>query len=244
MTTSHKVALVTGASSGIGTHIALQLADLGMRVVCAGRNEAALQSVVDQIGPLGHALVLDVADADSVSTLCSRLPDEFQDIDVLVNNAGHAIGGKRRLDEGDVEQWVSIIDTNLTGLVRVTHAIVPTMLARRAGHIVNVGSVSGREPVLGDSLYCASKYGVHGFTEVLRADYADTPIRITEILPGMVRTNFAATRFSDAEAGEQYYADHGVCLNPEDVAAAVVYAVQQPPNVVIAEVKIVPSGQT
>lgn len=236
-------ALVTGASSGIGAAIASSLTRDGVRVICAGRSVDRLQAVADSIGPLACALPLDVTDQASVDSLFDRLAPEWRNIDVLVNNAGHDIGGKRRLEEGAMEQWESIISTNLTGLIRVTRAVVPAMVANDRGHIVNLGSVSGVMPVSGETLYCASKYGVHGFTETLRVDYSHTKIRITEVMPGMVRTNFAAARFEDEAQGEQYYADHGVCLLPEDVAETVAFAVRQPPRVVISQLAVVPVGQ-
>ena len=240
---SATVALVTGAGGGIGEQIARCLARDGLRVVCTGRTEKTLTAVADSIGESAHPLLLDVTDDDSVSTLLNRLPPDLRDIDVLVNNAGHDAGGKRRLEEGTMAEWESIITTNLTGLVRVTRAVLPGMLGRDRGHVINIGSISGVVPVSGETLYCASKYGVHGFTETLRVDYADTKLRITEIMPGMVRTNFAATRFDDPSAGERYYADFGECLRPEDVAETVAFAVSLPAHVVITQLAVAPVGQ-
>jgi len=238
-----KTALVTGAGGGIGEQIARCLARDGVRVICAGRTLSTLQAVADDISTSAHPVTLDVTDAQSASTLLERLPVALREIDVLVNNAGHDAGGKRPLEAGTMAEWESIIATNLVGLVRVTHAILPGMLKRARGHIVNIGSASGTKPISGETLYCASKYGVHGFSETLRLDCADTPVRVTEVMPGMVRTNLARTRFGDAERAEQYYEDFGTCLLPEDVAETVAFAVRQPPHVVLSQLVVLPTGQ-
>jgi len=241
--TSNPVALVTGAGSGIGEKTAIKLADAGFHVICTGRRVEKLQHVVEEIGEGAIAVQLDVTDSNSVENLLDGLPSKWRNIEVLVNCAGHDVGGRSRFDAGKLENYIDIITTNLIGLMRITHAVVAGMVEQSSGHIVNIGSLFGVRSVPGESAYCASKYGVHGFTETLRMDFADTPIRVTEILPGMVRTDFAATRFSDKGKADEFYDEFGDWLTPADIANAVVYAIQQPPNVVVAQMTIVTKNQ-
>jgi NADP-dependent 3-hydroxy acid dehydrogenase YdfG len=178
-----------------------------------------------------------------VESLLSRLPDDWRSIDILVNNAGHDEGGRRRFDEGSADQWASIIETNVIGLIRTTRAVIPAMVERDHGHIVNIGSIAGISPYATGTIYSGSKHAVHGFSESLRLDFAGTGIRVTEILPGLVRTNFALTRWHDQTRADSFYDDFGVCLVPEDIARTVLFAIQQPPNVVISQLVVVPSAQ-
>ena len=239
------VALVTGAGGGIGAATAEALVALGCRVLCAGRRIDRLKAVTRRLGPLAHAFTLDVADEESVDGLFDRLPAELHAIDILVNNAGHDVGGRRRFDEGEMAEWQSIIDTNVLGLIRVTRKVIPGMIARDRGHIVNLGSIAGRRGYAGGTLYAASKFAVHGFSDSLRLDFADTGIRVTEILPGMVRTEFAFHRWrGDAERARNFYDEFGTCLEPADVARMVAFAVQQPAHVVVAQLMVVPISQT
>jgi 3-hydroxy acid dehydrogenase / malonic semialdehyde reductase len=237
------VALVTGAGSGIGAATARALAEGGYRVVCAGRRRGPLEALVSELDGRGHALELDVTDPASVDGLLDRLPAPWRSVRVLVNNAGHDVGGRRPFHEGSPEQWAAIIETNVTGLVRVTRRLIDGMRERDDGHVVNLGSVAGLRPYATGSLYAASKHAVHGFSESLRLDYRDTGIRVTEILPGLVRTNFAAARSGDPEQARRFYEDFGTCLEPEDIARTVVFAVEQPRHVVISQLVVVPTSQ-
>lgn len=236
------VALVTGAGSGIGKSIALLLAGEGYRVILAGRRLARVREVADLIGANAHAVALDVADKTSVDSLFERLPPDWHAVGVLVNNAGHDVGGRRRFDEGTTEEWSRIIETNVIGLVRVTRLIIDGMLARRRGHIVNIGSTSGLQPYATGTMYASSKHAVHGFSESLRLDYAGTGVRVTEIMPGMVRTDFAAARWGDVDEAMKFYEDFGQCLAPDDVARSVLFALEQPDHVVISQLVVVPTG--
>jgi 3-hydroxy acid dehydrogenase / malonic semialdehyde reductase len=239
------VALVTGAGGGIGQAIAEALTGIGCRVVCAGRRVDRIETVAKRLGSSTHAVQLDVADQNSVDSLFDRLPKELHEIDILVNNAGHDVGGRHRFDEGVMADWQSIVETNFIGLVRVTHKVVPGMIARDRGHIVNLGSIAGTRGYAGGTLYAGSKFAVHGFSESLRLDFRNTGIRVTEILPGMVHTDFAFNRWrGDRERAENFYRDFGVCLAPADVARTVVFAVQQPPHVVIAQLMVLPISQS
>jgi NADP-dependent 3-hydroxy acid dehydrogenase YdfG len=228
------VALVTGAGGGIGAAVAAALVAIGCRVVCGGRRLDRLEATARRLGPLAQVLELDVADRISVDSLFDRLP-----------HAGHDVGGRRRFDQGEMAEWQSIVETNVVGLVRMTHKVIAGMVARDRGHIVNLGSIAGTRGYAGGTLYAGSKFAVHGFSESLRLDFRNTGIRVTEILPGMVRTDFAFHRWrGDEERAKRFYQEFGVCLAPEDVARMVAFAVQQPPHVVIAQLMAVPISQT
>ena len=180
--------LVTGASSGIGESTSRLLIANGYRVVGAARSEARLAQLGDELGERFHPCRLDVTDARAVASLPGSLPAAFREIEVLVNNAGHDTGGRRSFEAGSAEQWCDIIETNVQGLIRVTRALIDGMLERGRGHIVNIGSIAGIRPCATMSAYSASKYAVHGLSETLRLDYAGKGIRVSEILPGLVRT--------------------------------------------------------
>lgn len=238
------IALVTGASAGIGAATARALAARGARVICASRNKARLDALAAELGAGAHALELDVADAASTESLIARLPEDLRAIDILIANAGHDPGGRRRFDEGAVADWASIIETTVTGMIRTCHAIVPGMLARGRGHVVTLGSTAGLRTYAGGTIYNASKFAVRGFTEALRLDYADSDLRVTEILPGLTRTEFAARRHrGDAAKGTAFYDSFPETLEPGDIARAIVYALEQPARVTVAQMVVVPTHE-
>ena len=236
------VALVTGAGSGIGEATARRLAEAGLDVICAGRRLEKVETAAATIG--GHALELDVVDPESVASIEDRLPAGLREIDVLINSAGHDVGGRRRFDAGSADQWAKIIETNVTGLVRITRQVIPGMLARDRGHIVNIGSIAGLVAYKTGSIYAASKHAVHGLSESLRLDFAGTGVRVSEILPGMVRTEFALNRWKEERTAAAFYDDYGICLDPDDIARAVLYCLRQPPHVVISQLVVMPNQGT
>jgi 3-hydroxy acid dehydrogenase / malonic semialdehyde reductase len=239
-----RIALVTGASSGIGLAVARMLIERGLRVICTARKAERLEAAVAELGERAHPLALDVTDPQATASLIERLPAPLREIDVLINNAGHDLGGRRRFDEGDVEDWATIIETNVTGIIRVTHAVIPGMLARNRGHIVNLGSIAGQKVMRHGNIYNASKFAVRALTEGLRLDYADTDLRITEILPGITRTGFAAARHRDDEARAQaFYDGFPATMTAEDVARTILFALDQPPHVNIAQLVVVPTRE-
>ena len=240
MTSISSIALVTGASGGIGEAICRLLVVRQYRVIGAARNEAKLQALAAELGGPFYPLVLDVNDAESVASLVDRLPAELQAIEVLINNAGHDIGGRRSFELGSTAQWSHIIETNVQGLMRVTHAVIHGMLERGQGHVLNMGSIVGLKPFATMAAYGASKYAVHGFSEGLRLDYAGKGIRISEIMPGLVRTDFASARLGDAEKAEVFYDSAEQTLMPEDIAQTVLFALQQPKHVEIAQLVVLP----
>ena len=237
-----KIALVTGASAGIGEAICRSLVAKGHRVVASGRNRTKLDALAGELGEALAPLVLDVTDAAAVANLTSNLPAGFERIDILINNAGHDTGGRRRFDEGSADQWCDIVETNVQGLIRVTRALIDGMLERGDGHIINLGSIAGLKPYATGTAYVTSKYAVHGLSETLRLDYAGRGIRVTEIMPGLVRSGFAEQRLGDAEAAREFYDSFAACLQPQDVAETVAFAIAQPRHVEIAQLVVLPAS--
>ncbi len=236
-------ALVTGASSGIGAAVAAALAGQGWRVICAARRVDKLATLARTIGQGAVAIALDVSDAGSVGSLAERLPDGWREVDLLVNNAGHDVGGRRRFDRGSIEDWATTVQTNAIGMMRVTHALLFGMVERGRGHIVNIGSIAALDVQPGGAAYVTSKFAVNGFSQALRADFKGKGVRVTQILPGLVRTEFAETRWAgDTARAEEFYGKFPVVLDAADVARAVVYAAEQPPHVTIAELVVVTSA--
>ena len=233
---SKRIAVVTGASSGIGAAAAVALHNAGFQLVLGARRLDKLQEVGDPLGAL--CLPLDVTDAESVAAFCSRIPQA----NVLVNNAGGALGLDKFADAKDAD-WERMYDTNVLGLMRVTRGLLPTLEASGAGHVVNIGSIAGREPYPGGAGYNAVKFAVNAITKVMRLELVGKPIRITEIAPGMVETEFSLVRFNgDAERAAKVYEG----LQPlvaEDVADSIVWAVTRPPHVNIDEIVIKPLAQ-
>lgn len=236
------IALVTGASSGIGEATARRLSERGARVICAARRVDRLQALVAAWGDRVIALPLDVDRADDVAGLIDRLPADWRAIDILVNNAGHDIHGRRRFVNGTIADWAAIVETNTVGLMRVAHAVLPGMLQRGRGHVVNIGSSSAFN-LLGDSAYIASKAAVHGLSQAWRSETLGKGVRVTEVIPGPVRTEFAATRLDgDAAGGEAFYKQFKAVIEADDVARAIVYALEQPGYMTVTELAMMPSA--
>ena len=239
-----RTALVTGAAGGFGKAISAALLGQGYRVALVDRDAAALAALARDLGGDTCTLALDVTDAARVDKLPSLLPEAFRAIDVLVNNAGHDIGGRQRFDVGSIDDWSAIIETNLIGLMRVTHALLPQMVARNSGDVVNISSVSALRLVPDQAPYSASKAGVHMLTDILRGELANTGIRVTEILPGLARTGIVKSPNRRDEAKtEAYFEQFGMALDPSVIARSVVYALSQPPEVQVAQIVILPTNR-
>ena len=234
------VAFVSGASGGIGAAICRHLVAAGYRVVATARKLESLQSLQQELSAYLYPLVLDVTDKEAVKQVVSAIPADFRDIGVVVNNAGHDVGGRKSFEEGSAEQWCDIVDTNLQGMIRLTHALVGGMLARGSGHIVNMGSIAGLKPYATGTAYVSSKYAVHGLSDTMRLDFAGRGVRVTEIMPGLVRSGFAAQRLGDAQQAQDFYDSFEQCLDPDDVARTVLFALQQPRHVEIAQLVVLP----
>jgi NADP-dependent 3-hydroxy acid dehydrogenase YdfG len=240
--TEGAVALVTGASAGIGQSVARALSARGVRVICAARRLERLRALADDLPAPALAFELDIADGGQVDDLLLRLPEEWRVIDILINNAGHDLGGRQVFQKRKADDVAATIQTNVTGLMRTTLAILPGMRERGRGHIVNMGSSSGLEWTARHSVYVASKFAVHGFTNSLRQELQGSGVRLTEILPGLVRSEFAAARWrGDEERAAQFYDKFDAALSPEDVADAVLYALDTPAHVNICDLVLRPA---
>jgi serine 3-dehydrogenase len=238
----NKVVFVTGASSGIGEACARAFAAEGARLVLAARRVDRLRALAAGLGVESRVVALDVRDRDAVAAAVADLPAGWAEVDVLVNNAG--LGrGLDKLHEGSTDDWDEMIDTNVKGLLYVTRAVVPGMVARGRGHVVNIGSVAGHELYPGGNVYCATKHAVDAVTKGLRMDLVDTPVRVSTVDPGIVETDFSLVRFhGDAERARKVY-ETIESLTADDVADAVVYCATRPPRVQINEIVMTPTHQ-
>lgn len=237
------VAFVTGASSGIGAAIAAALAGRGVRVVVAARRAERLEALARRLGDGALAYPLDVTDEAAVAALPGDLPGAWRAPDILVSNAGHDLGGRRRFDRQTPEDAAAVVQANLLGTLRVARALLPGMIERGRGHLVLIGSQAGVMSFAGDAAYIASKWGVHGLAKALKADLQGTGVRVTEILPGAVKTEFAEARLrGDRAKAEQFYAGFKEVLSPDDVARCALFALEQPPHVNVSELLVQPAA--
>lgn len=241
----NKIVLITGATSGIGLACARKFAENGDKLILTGRNEQRLTEICQELTGKGSkvlTLVFDVRDREKVKQCLDALPAEWQDIDVLVNNAGLALGLEPEY-EGCFDDWDTMIDTNIKGLLTLTRLIVPKMVQRNSGHVINVGSVAGDAAYAGGNVYCATKAAVKALSDGLRIDVAPTAVRVTNLKPGLVETNFSNTRFhGDNDRAANVY--KGIKpLTGDDIADVAVYAANAPAHVQIAEVLILATHQ-
>ena len=236
---------MTGATSGIGEACARKLAEIGYNMIITGRKAERLDALARELSELGVGVItleFDVRDREAAAAAINSLPAEWQEIDVLVNNAGGALGLEPEY-EGNYEDWDTMIDTNIKGLLTMTRLVVPGMIERGRGHIINIGSVAGDAAYAGGNVYCATKAAVKALSDGLRIDVADTPIRVTNLKPGLVETNFSNVRFhGDSERAATVY--KGIKpLTGDDIADVAVYAANAPEHVQIAEVLILATHQ-
>ncbi|MFQ5498557.1 MAG: SDR family NAD(P)-dependent oxidoreductase, partial [Candidatus Zixiibacteriota bacterium] len=202
---TEKTVFVTGASAGIGEAVAKAFAATGVRLILAARRYERLESLRSELGVPVHTIELDVRDRRAVTEKIEGLPDEFKSIDILVNNAGLS-RGLDKLHEGNPDGWDEMIDTNVKGLLYVSRAVIPGMVQRGRGHIINIGSIAGHEVYPNGNVYCASKHAVTAITRGMRLDLVDTPVRVTTIDPGLTETEFSQVRFyGDTERAETVY---------------------------------------
>ncbi len=239
---TNPVVLVTGASSGIGRACAEAFLARGARVIAAARRTERLQELQSQHDGAVLPLEMDVRDRSQVNDALGSLPDEWSPIDVLVNNAGLA-RGRTPLHKDDPDDWDQMLDTNVRGLLNVSGAVLPGMVERGSGHVINVGSNAGREVYPGGTVYCATKAAVERITRGMRMDVLGSGVKISEVDPGMVETEFSVVRFhGDEAAADKVYA--GVTpLQAADIANVVTWIANQPPHVVIADVLVYPLDQ-
>lgn len=237
------IVFVTGASAGFGAAIVRRFAGDGAHVVAAARRGERLADLATELGPRVHPLVLDVTDREAVARAFATLPADFAPVDVLVNNAGLALG-LEGAQEADLDDWDRMIDTNVKGLAYCTHAVLPGMVARDRGHIVNIGSVAAEFPYAGGHVYGGTKAFVHQFGLSLRSDLLGTNVRVTDVQPGLVGgSEFSEVRFKgDKERARKNY--EGVeALRPEDIADCVHWAATRPAHVNINTIQVMPVCQ-
>lgn len=244
--TQNQTVLITGASSGIGAACAQAFAESGAKLILAARRldrlEALAADLKEKFPSAIHLIQLDVRDRAQVEAAVNSLPDEWRAIDILINNAGLS-RGLDKLHEGQIDDWEEMIDTNVKGLLYVTRSILPGMVARGRGHVINIGSIAGHQAYPNGNVYCATKAAVRLLTEGLKLDLLGTPIRVTTVDPGMVETEFSDVRFhGDRSRAEKVY-QNVTPLTGADVAEVVRFCADRPAHVNINEVILMPVDQ-
>lgn len=241
----NKIALITGATSGIGQATAEKLAGNGFDLIITGRRPERLEALAESLRKKGAKvlpLCFDVRKPEEVKQAIDSLEGNWKTIDVLVNNAGLAVGISP-IQEGLAEDWERMIDTNVKGLLYMTRAVAPLLTARRTGHIVNIASIAGKEVYPGGNVYCATKHAVDALSKAMRTDLLAYNIRVTNIAPGMVETEFSLVRYKgNSEAAGNVYKGL-VPLSGEDIADTILFAVTRPPHVCLNDIVIMPTAQ-
>jgi len=243
-TTLKKTVLITGATSGIGMATAQKLAGEGFKLILTGRRDARLKELETSLSKQTEVLTLnfDVRDKELIFKLLQNLPNNFKNINVLINNAGNA-HGLGSIDQADIEDFEDMIDINVKGLLYVSKAIMPQMVARKSGHIVNIGSIAGKEVYPNGNVYCASKHAVDAISKAMRIDLNAHGIRVGEINPGLVETEFSLVRFKgDTQKAKTVYEGYKA-LQADDIADLIHFMITRPPHVNIADVLILPTDQ-
>jgi len=243
----NKVVMITGASSGIGEACARQFASLGANLVMGARREdrllALAEALREEYGVAVYPVQMDVRHREEVEAAWQSLPESGRQVDVLINNAGLALA-LESIQDGDAQLWEQMIDTNIKGVLTVTRTVLKGMVARQRGHIINIGSISSYQVYPGGAVYCATKFAINAITEGIKMDTHGSGIRVSQVSPGMVETEFSTVRF----AGDQQKADRvyqGMTpLRADDIADAIVYCATRPQHVDVREIKIYPTAQT
>ena len=237
------IVFVTGASSGFGAAVTRRFAAAGARIVAAARRADRLKDLAAELGPRLLPVTLDVRDRTAVNDTVAALPPDFAAVDVLVNNAGLALG-LGPAQEADLDEWDQMIDTNCKGLVYCTRAILPGMVARRRGHVINLGSVAGTYPYPGGNVYAGTKAFVHQFSLDLRSDVHGTGVRVTSVEPGMADTEFSTVRFSgDKSKADAVYAGMQP-MTADDIAEAIYWAAAMPQHVNVNVIELMATAQS
>ncbi|MFN3233787.1 MAG: SDR family oxidoreductase [Gammaproteobacteria bacterium] len=240
-----KIILITGASSGIGEACAKQCAFQGANLIITARRLDKLEKLANELKTQYQIsalpLQLDVRDKEAVKSMIHQLPSDWQAIDILINNAGLALGNDT-VEQGKLNDWDTMIDTNIKGLMYVTRYVLNGMIERHQGHIVNISSVAGSQVYPGGNIYCATKHAVKAFSEALRLDLLGKPIRVTDIAPGAVETEFSRVRWNNQKKSDEFYKDF-TSLIADDIADTVVYCITRPKHVNISEMLVMPTDQ-
>jgi 3-hydroxy acid dehydrogenase/malonic semialdehyde reductase len=237
-----KIVMITGATGGFGEAFARKFAAAGCKLILTSRKADKLDALVKGFSVPVHKIILDIRDRKAIEAAFKSIPAEFRAIDLLINNAGGAFG-LESAQEAKLDDWQEMIEANDLGLVVCTHSVLPDMVKRKGGHIINIGSVSGTYPYPGGSVYCAAKAFVKQFSLSLRADLTNTGVRVTNIEPGMVETDFSLNRFrGDAEKAAKVY-EGANALTADDIAETVFWAATRPPHVNINRIELMPVTQ-
>lgn len=238
-----KTVLITGATGDFGKAFAKRFADIGCALILHGRSQDKLEKLCQDFDVPTHPVVFDLMDKDATMKALNAIPDDFKNIDVLVNNAGGALGNDKA-QNSQIEDWEAMIEMNNTSLVRITRHVLDNMVTRKTGHIINIGSIAGSYPYPGGHVYCAVKSFVKQFSLALRADLQGTNIRVTNIEPGMVETQFSLVRFKgDKEKADAVYANANP-LQAEDIAESVFWSATLPTHVNINRIEVMPTSQS
>jgi len=239
-----KTILITGATSGIGRSTAIALAEEGHNLILCGRRKERLKELENTLSAKSKVatLAFDVRNQKEVAAQIDVLPGEFKSVDVLINNAGNA-HGLAPIQDGEIEDWEAMIDINVKGLLYVTKAILPGMVKKQSGHIINIGSIAGREAYAKGNVYCASKFAVHALSESMRIDLNEVGVKVSEIKPGAVETEFSVVRFKGDQAKADKVYEGFQPLTPEDVAEVIAFVISRPYHVNIADLLLLPTAQ-
>ncbi len=246
MKNKKEIVLITGATSGIGLACAEKFAENGHHLIITGRRTDRLTQITENLtrtyGIKVHALTFDVRDKEAVQKAIGSLSQEWDNIGILINNAGLAVG-MNPIQQGDIDDWERMIDTNVKGLLYVTRAVLPGMTRRKKGHIINIGSIAGKEVYPNGNVYCATKHAVDALTKAMRIDAVQYGIKVTQVAPGAVETEFSIVRFKgDKEKADAVYKGFEP-LHPEDIAAAAYFATTLPAHANINDMVIMPTAQ-
>ena len=239
-----KTILITGATSGIGLATAKKLANKKNQLILCGRRQRKLDEISNEISKITNVLTLrfDVSNKDEVNKVLENLPKEFSSIDILINNAGNA-HGLDTIQEGSLDDWDNMIDSNVKGLLYVSRVLIPKMIVKQNGHIINIGSLAGREVYEKGNIYCATKHAVNAISKAMRIDLNKTGIKVSEINPGLVETDFSNVRFKgDSDRAEKVYLGYKA-LQADDIADIIEFVINRPSHVNIADILVLPKSQ-
>jgi len=239
-----KTILITGATSGIGLATAKKFANKKNQLILCGRRQHKLDEISNEISKITNVLTLrfDVSDKEEVNKVLENIPKEFSSIDILINNAGNA-HGLNTIQEGSLDDWDNMIDSNVKGLLYVSRVIIPKMIEQNSGHIINIGSLAGREVYEKGNIYCATKHAVNAISKAMRIDLNKTGIKVSEINPGLVETDFSNVRFKgDNNRAEKVYQGYKA-LKADDIADIIEFVINRPSHVNIADILVLPQAQ-